>query len=162
MNAAHLHLVLNHLPVIGMVFGLATLLYALWRRSEDFQRFALGLLVIVALTAIPTFLTGEPAEELVEHLAGVSHQAIEAHEESATLSLALAIALGVLAAGALVGYRNRKLPALLLALIVVVSAVDAALLAVTANLGGAVRHTEIYAAASPEGDDGEHRESAEH
>lgn len=41
----------------------------------------LGLLAVAGLSAIAVFLTGEPAEEVVEGRAGVSHDAIEAHEE---------------------------------------------------------------------------------
>jgi hypothetical protein len=34
MNSAHLHLMLNHIPVLGMGFGLALLGWALLRKSE--------------------------------------------------------------------------------------------------------------------------------
>ena len=37
----------------------------------------------MAVLTIPVFLTGEETEESVEHLAGVSHDLIEEHEELA-------------------------------------------------------------------------------
>ena len=35
MNFAHLHLALTHVPVLGSIFGLLLLAYAMARRSED-------------------------------------------------------------------------------------------------------------------------------
>jgi len=75
MNLAHLHLVLNHLPVLGTGFGLALLIFGLWRRSDELKKTALGVLVLVALAAVPVYLTGEPAEELVQAVPGVSKPA---------------------------------------------------------------------------------------
>ena len=83
MNPAHLHLMLNHIPVLGMAFGLALVSLALLRKSEELKRISLGFLIVIALLAIPAYLTGEPAEELVENLPGVSKSSIEQHEEAA-------------------------------------------------------------------------------
>jgi hypothetical protein len=47
------------------------------------KRISLGIFIIVALLAIPAYLTGEPTEELVENLPGVSKSSIEQHEEAA-------------------------------------------------------------------------------
>ncbi|MGA7880692.1 MAG: hypothetical protein WCA06_13995 [Terrimicrobiaceae bacterium] len=76
MNSAHLHLMLNHIPVPRMAFGLALLGWALLRKGEELKRTSLGLFIIIALLAIPTYLTGEPAEELVENLSGVDKASI--------------------------------------------------------------------------------------
>ena len=72
MNPAHWHLTLNHIPVLGMAFGLPLVSLALLRKSEELKRISLGFLIVIALLAIPVYLTGEPAEELVENLPGVS------------------------------------------------------------------------------------------
>lgn len=68
MNLTHLHLLLNHLPVVGTICGAGLLAFTLSRRSNDLKRAALGLLVISALVAIPAYLTGEPAEDGVKGL----------------------------------------------------------------------------------------------
>ncbi|HSH17445.1 MAG TPA: hypothetical protein VLD18_15505 [Verrucomicrobiae bacterium] len=144
MNTAHLHLVFNHFPVIGTLFGLALLAWGHWRKSEELKRVSLGALVIVTLLSIPAYLTGEPAEDAVENLPGVTHHVIEEHEEAAQVAFTAQILLGAGAlAGLLVFRRQRTVPAwfggsaTLLALIVFL------LMARTANLGGEVRHTEI-------------------
>lgn len=48
MNAAHLHLALNHLPVIGSLFSALLLGWALLRSAYELKRAALGAVVLVA------------------------------------------------------------------------------------------------------------------
>ena len=55
MNPAHLHLMLNHIPVLGTAFCMA-LGWALIQKSEELKRVSLGAFVIVALLAIPAYL----------------------------------------------------------------------------------------------------------
>ena len=45
MNTEHLHLILNHLPVLGTAFGLVVLAWDLWKRSDDIKRLAMALMV---------------------------------------------------------------------------------------------------------------------
>jgi len=63
MNWAHIHLSLNHLPVVGIIFGVLLLLLALLRKSEELKRVSLGVFVLTALIALPVYFTGEPAEK---------------------------------------------------------------------------------------------------
>ena len=99
---------LNHIPVLGTAFGLALLAWALFKRSEELKRVSLGVLVIVALFAIPAYLTGEPAEEAIEHLPGVNEEAIEEHEDAAKFAFAGVLVLGAVALGALILFRRGK------------------------------------------------------
>ena len=88
MNPVDIHLALNHVPVIGVPIALVLLGWGLWRRSPDLTRAGLALLVATALVAVPVYLTGEPAEEVVEGIAGISHRAVHDHEDAAVLRLA--------------------------------------------------------------------------
>jgi hypothetical protein len=38
VNPAHLHLLLNHIPVLGIAFGLALVSLALLRKSEELKK----------------------------------------------------------------------------------------------------------------------------
>ena len=60
MNPAHLHLhlLLNHIPVLGVGFGLAVLGWAAFRPRPEFARLALVVFIVSALAAIPTYLSG--------------------------------------------------------------------------------------------------------
>ena len=64
MDAAHVHLALNHFPVIGAIIAILLLGYALLKRSDELTRAGLALLFLVGTVAIPVFITGEPAEQL--------------------------------------------------------------------------------------------------
>jgi MFS family permease len=146
MSAAHFHLMLNHIPLLGLVFGAVLLGYGLWRGSEDVQKASLGLLAVAGLSAIAVYLTGEPAEEIVEGLAGVSHDAVEAHEEWGWYALIAGIATGVVALGTLlVGWMRERLGRGAVVLTLVVALLSSGLIGYTANLGGKISHPELRA-----------------
>jgi DMSO reductase anchor subunit len=136
----HIHLLLNHIPVIGLIGSILILVYGMVRRSAEVQRVALIAFVLVAVIAIPVYRTGEPAEEAVERLPGVSHDRIEAHEEAAEPAFYATLATGVIALAALFVDRWKTL---LARAVLIASIVAFALIARTANLGGEIRHQEI-------------------
>ena len=148
MNWAHAHLILNHLPVLGTIFGLALLAWAVVRRDDTLQRAALATFVLAALAAIPVFLTGEPSEEIVEDLAGTAQAAIKAHEEAAVIALIAVEALGAMALAALGLFRKRGVPRPLATAALVFALATAGWMAQTANLGGRIRHAELGATAT--------------
>ncbi len=141
MNYAHIHLILNHVPVLGTVFGLLILTYGLNRKSEEVLKVGLIVFVGAALVTIPVYLTGEPAEEIVEHLAGVSENIIEQHEDWALYALVLMEITGVLALLNLFAFR-RSFSKMLLTAALLSSIIAFGLIFWTANLGGKIRHTE--------------------
>jgi hypothetical protein len=148
MNPAHLHLLLTHLPVVGAVFAVLLLAVGLLTRSAAVRRVALAAVVVVALLGLPTYFTGEGAEDAVEGLPGVSEALVERHEDAAGRSLVVLEAAGVLALlGLAVTARARRVPTWVVAGTLLVTAVGAGLLGWTANLGGEIRHTEIRAGA---------------
>lgn len=142
MNWPHVHLMLNHVPVLGTVFGLALLAWGYWRKDLALQRAALVTFVVSALVALPVYFTGEPAEDAVERLAGVTDSTIEAHEEAALVSLIAVGVLGVLGIAGLLFSRSR-FSATIVRGAVGVAVVTVGLMAWTANLGGRIRHSEL-------------------
>lgn len=148
MNWAHMHLMLNHVPVLGTVFGLVLLAWATIRRSDAVHRVALGTLVGVAILALPAYFTGEPAEEVAERAAGVAKAAIESHEAAAAIALVGVEIVGLLALAGLYRARRGATPSVALARAVLVAAViTGGLMAWTANLGGQIQHAEIRSGA---------------
>ena len=100
--------------------------------------------MIVALLTVPVYLTGEPAEETVESLPGVSKAIIEQHDGAAAYAFTGVIVTGVAALGGLIYFRKaRLLPVWYGSLLIACSLVVGGLMAWTANLGGQIRHTEI-------------------
>ena len=49
MNGAQLHLMLNHLPVMGALFSLLLLAWSLIRRSAEIQKLALAIALLAGL-----------------------------------------------------------------------------------------------------------------
>lgn len=144
MNPAHLHLILNHFPVVTAILGFPLLLVALARRKEGLRDLALGVFVAAALLAAPAYYTGEPAEDVVEGRAGVSKDDIERHEEAAEIAALVVGIQGVMALIALILLRRRPgLPAPVAATLLVLSLAGAFLMARAANLGWMIRHSEI-------------------
>lgn len=154
MNFAHLHLIMNHIPLIGIPVALSFLAHGLWTKNASTQRFSLLVLFGLAVMILPVYLTGKPAEEVVEHLPGVAESLIESHEDAAKFSLILTLATGALAFIALWFQKNESRRRLL-NFGVTGSAIIALLsLAYTANLGGKIRHTELRSGGAAQTDGG--------
>jgi len=148
MNAVHIHLLLNHFPIIGLLVATALLIWAVLRKNVSLQKTASVIIIAMALIAIPVFLTGEPAEESVEDLQGVSEQVIEEHEDAAKFALILMEITAVTAIGALVISKNKEaLAQKLLYGVTMLSVVTCVAMARTGYLGGQIRHSEIRSAA---------------
>lgn len=159
MNTVHLHLLLNHLPVVGTVIGTLLLAVALLRRSDELGRISLGLFGLLGAIALVVYLTGEPAEDAVEKLPGISHGLVERHEDAALVATIVLGIFGALALATLLLYRRRALPRWVTMLGFDTALVASSTMAYTANLGGQIRHTEIRAgAALPSGRDDAERE----
>ena len=97
MSWAHLHLALNHVPVVGLPIVLLLLAWAILRRSAELLKASFGLMILLAVVTVIVQLTGEPAEELVEGLPGVVESMVETHEESALLGTIGLAVIGVIA-----------------------------------------------------------------
>src|SRR5688500_1454223 len=142
MSITHLHLLLNHFPIIGTLIGIGLLAFALVRKSDQLAKASLGLLVALRIIAVVVFLTGEPAEEAVWHVPGGSGAITRRHE---ALGLHAAIAMGALGAGALgarAAFRRRSLPRWATMASFGCSIVAGGRTSCPGLLGGQIRHTE--------------------
>ncbi|HVZ39117.1 MAG TPA: hypothetical protein VHI13_07560 [Candidatus Kapabacteria bacterium] len=147
-NSAHVHLLTNHVPVMAALIGLLLLLVALLRRSAEMTRAGMIVMVLAALAAVPAYLTGDPAEHIVNNLPGVQRSDIHEHEESAQYALVAVELTGLLALFGLARYWSAAvLPRGFVAALLFLALLTSAIMARTAYLGGMVRHTEIRPAA---------------
>jgi uncharacterized membrane protein len=144
MNGAHLHLIVNHVPVVLAPLGFVILALGALRRNEEYLKIGLGLLVAAALVTIPAYFTGESAADVIGRLGAVSPDAIERHDEAATGAFA---AIGLAGLAGLVGLilirRKGRMPRWIVPVALILALGASAWLGVTANLGGQIRHTEI-------------------
>jgi len=144
MNPTQIHLILTHFPIIGTVIGAGILIYGIYKKNLTIQQVALGIFIIMASTAIPVYISGEEAEETVEHLADVSEKIIHYHEELAENPIFVIGLLGF--ASAFFFYNKKKQfisSGLLIKFILALSIVTSGLFALVGNYGGQIRHSEI-------------------
>ncbi len=147
LTPTHIHLLLNHVPTIGFGIALGLFIGALVSRSDDLKKAALTVLVVVATLTLPTYITGNAAQESVQDLPGVSRTLIETHEGAALLSFIFMEITGAVAWLALWQFHRRsRITTRTLGAVLVLSLVTMGLVARAANVGGEIRHTEIQLA----------------
>ena len=150
MNLAHIHLLLNHFPTIGTMVGLGLFVIALISKSMDLKRASLAVFVMIALIAMPTYMSGNAAEEMVRGNVAVNHDVVEAHQSWALLGYIILEFAGLFSWIGLWQYRRKEafagwvLPAVL-----ITSLVSFAVMAQAANIGGEIMHPEIVPGAGP-------------
>jgi uncharacterized membrane protein len=143
LNAAHLHIMLNHFPIVGVMVGAGLLtLWLIWKK-EGLALAALWTFVGSGLAAIPVYLLGHEAEDVVEGIPGVTRAAIGRHEDAALWVLIGLLLLGALSAWILWKRRGLALARGPLLLVWVLSLVVSGVTAWASELGGEIRHPEI-------------------
>src|SRR5215475_580642 len=150
MNLAHIHLLLNHWPIIGAFVGLLLFLVAFFANSDDLKQTSLAFFAIIALLAIPTYMSGDVANVVLKaSTTPLPKELVSTHHGAALLSL---IFIEITGAVALIGLwqfsrMSRPAPGPVarwnFALVLLLSSVTAGLMTVTGNTGGAIRHPEI-------------------
>lgn len=144
MALSHLHLVLNHIPVIGTVVAIGLLLLAFIRRSDDLRRVSLEIFVIVAFLTLPVYLTGVGAQPIIIDSPGVSAALIEAHHNAALLAFLFMLLTGIAAWLGLWQYRRiARVRTGTMGVVLLLGVVTLASMGRAANLGGDIRHPEI-------------------
>jgi len=150
MNDAHLHLVVNHFPIIGTILGLGILITGIILKNNTVKSTAYVLFIVAAIFAAFSMGTGEGAEELVEDMPSVGKQIIHEHEEMAEKLAIVLYVLGVISlAGLFLNYKKKASAKLVSFVALVVAIVGVFLAQQTGTTGGEIRHTEIRANAVP-------------
>ncbi|HET9011333.1 MAG TPA: hypothetical protein VFN38_05925, partial [Gemmatimonadaceae bacterium] len=109
-SGAHLHLLVNHAPVLGSFFALALLVASLFVAPDVLRRTGFVVLVVTALGAAAANYSGEPAEDAIRGFPGVRRELIHDHEEVGENAFRAAVVVGLLALGALVRWRRTPVP----------------------------------------------------
>jgi uncharacterized membrane protein len=143
MNQAHLHMVFNHFPIIGLFFGIGILAFGIFKKHTILVNTAYVMFIFCMIMAKATMMTGEGAEEIVEEL-GISHDIIHNHEEVAETFMKVLYVLGILSILGLVANFKKHAKASIVSYVVLVLAIGAAVLSKSVGTsGGEIRHTEI-------------------
>ncbi len=153
---AHIHLLLNHFPTVGMVIAIGLFVTALIRNSSELKRDSLVIFVGLALLTIPTYVTGNAAQEAICRwpvgtppteectAAAVNQATIQTHEGWAMVGLAGMELTGAFAWLGLWQIRRMGEAAKWnLGIITVLALFTFSVMARVATIGGEIRHPEI-------------------
>ena len=144
MDAAHFHLLITHFPIIGSVFGIVILAYGLFSKNDSIIKVGLVTFIAISIITIPVFLSGEEAEEIVEHISGISDDQIHEHEELAEKAIWFMGILGVFSLiNLVVLIKNLSFVKTATIVTLITSLLTAGLFFNVGNLGGHIRHSEI-------------------
>ena len=144
MNDAHLHLVVNHFPIIGSILGLGVLLAGLFLKNNSVKNTGFFLLIIAAVFTLGSMATGDGAEEVVEDMPTIGKHIIHEHEELAEKFALVIYAAGIFSILSLLGtYKNNKFAKTATYITLVLALIASVLSSFVGTSGGEIRHTEI-------------------
>jgi len=142
MSPAYPHLLVNHLPVDGVLVATILLAVALRRRTVEGAVYGYVALVVVGVLAIIAFISGNFAPAALDHVPGISRSQITLHQISGLAAMILSVLVGLLSAIPLVLTNIAARRGVLIAYLIAALVLDGAF-AFTAFTGGAIRHTEL-------------------
>ena len=146
MNYEHLHLLLNHFPIIGAIIGAGLLLASFFGKNDDLRRSAYIVFVGIALITIPAFLTGFAAQQMLKG-PSISEALVRRHESSALLSIWFMEITGALALiGLWQSQKTGRPPRGNVIAMLVFSLLTVALVSRTGYTAGEIRHPEVHEA----------------
>lgn len=145
LNSAHLHLVLNHVPIIGTALALFVLVVGLIRKSDEVKKVSMLLMLVTALLTIPVYISGNSAEGKIEgNYEDVDETFIEIHEDFALYSFIVMDVIGAAAILIMLLYKKQKpLPNSIAYLMLILMLIVSAMMGYTATMGARIHHPEV-------------------
>mgnify|MGYP001032611144 FL=1 len=144
MNDAHLHLAINHFPIIVPFIGLIVMIGGIILKSNSIQRTSFAIFIIAAISTLGAMATGEGAAEMIENMSQVESTMIHEHEEAAELFAVMVYILGLISlVGIWFNWRKKKYANLISIVILIISAASIYFAANTGTTGGEIMHREI-------------------
>lgn len=141
-DAPHIHLMINHFPIILGVVGCVAAIIALVTGRRDAWLYAVITLTLAAVTVVPVHLTGDSAADVMKHRWYVVRESIEKHDDMSGITMWVMLIAGVASAYAWwrMVRRGEKAPspAWLRVFIVIGALAGTGLGAYTAYLGGEI------------------------
>lgn len=161
MNIGYIHLVTNHLPIIGIPVAFVFYVFALKKQNQAILKYSTFILSLLLLSTAVVFFTGEPAEDAVESISGILKSSIESHEDAGKIALILAMISGALGLFTGLMKTNSDQPTIFHKVLAALSLLTALLLGWTGYQGGKIRHTEFHSATANGQSIDQHKDAGE-
>ncbi len=156
MYTAHYHLLLNHWPILGTIIALGLFVVAIFANRESLKQISLVLIVFLALMSIPAYMSGNAAQQALKDAPDVSMTMVENHQGAAFISLLFMELTGGLALLGLWRYsiprkegHGASLSGGVAAIVLLFLVTTVAMMSITGNTGGNIRHPEIVTEKEP-------------
>lgn len=168
MNEAHLHLAINHFPIILPLVGLLLFLAGGVLKSSILKQTAYVFYILAALFAVAAYSSGEAAEHFIEDLPGIEEKYMEIHEETAETFAQIMYLLGGISLLGLWACIKRKPFAKWIGYLTIILTIVALFYAKeTGTTGGEIMHGEIRTGAAlndmhSDEDHEDHHDDADH
>lgn len=144
MNLVHLHLLLNHWPIIGTFIAVVAFIVALLAKSRHLTEASLVMFALVALLSVPTYITGSAAQQVLQMEGESLDPVMATHQGAGLLALVFIELTGGLAWLGLWQLRRRaRIATWAVGAVLVSSMVTIGFVTVAGNTGGAIHHPEI-------------------
>ena len=144
MTDAHYHLIVNHVSMFAILFGLLCLLWGSFRNSSELFLVATTLFLLAVVFSFIATETGEMAEDVVKQMPQVTKELIHEHEAAAKFAQISSIILSVVALAMLwVQKRKPHLFRIFQIITILLALWSSTVFIRTAYLGGYITHSEI-------------------
>jgi uncharacterized membrane protein len=139
------HLVLNHVPLIGLVFGLVFFVVGLMRASEQTLRAGLRIFLAMGIAVLPVVGSGLVSATVLADAAWLDADALSNHRLAGIFTLVVLVGLGSVCGVALFTSRRngRAMPVRVKLAVFLLAVAGFGATALTAYLGGGLRHSEL-------------------
>lgn len=134
MSAVHIHLLLNHFPIVGYLIIFFIFLHGIYKKKEEFNFVSLIFLIILSIITIVVYFSGHKAEEILENQ--LNKEYIEIHEEFALWTFILSIVLLLSSIVSIITKKFRIFVLIILIFTIISSSI-------TGFYGGQIKHDEI-------------------
>lgn len=138
MNWEYLHLVTHPFAIVLPIAGVAVGLAGWAARREELERYGLVSLLLAAVAAVPSYITGISTADEVAARTFVGPGLVQDHRTWATWAAIALVTSGIFAGFALAQRGDRRLRRFVL----IIGVLASALVAVSAFRGGKIMHGE--------------------
>jgi hypothetical protein len=143
-NLAHIHIVLNHVPSLGSLAAVMLLIAGIKIKHDGLKKFSFLALVLIAMSLLPTYITGVEAQRMVRDIPTVSKAMIQVHQNAAMVTLLMMTITGTFAWFGLWEMRRFATAGKMATFgTLIAGLITVAMILGTASLGGKISHSEV-------------------